>query len=206
MASRVSHTTRFSTSLVSLAVAAVITISLFLVMYAMVYRETPDIIDEPLKKIADIYLGARDITTVYEEEVPDRPDEPEPPPPDQPPPPLNEIELANTPVNMNFNTQHQVDIEVVGLSSEGEYLPIVKVAPIYPRRAQMRGIEGYCIVGYTVTETGATRSPYIVDCPNPIFKNSSLKAASKFKYKPRVVSGKPIEVNNVQNRFTFELE
>ena len=34
-----------------------------------------------------------------------------------------------------------------------EYLPIVKVNPQYPRRAQTRGIEGYVLLEYIVTKT-----------------------------------------------------
>jgi len=92
-------------------------------------------------------------------------------------------------------------------SGDGEYLPIVKVAPIYPRRAQTRGISGYCIVEYTVTKTGSIRDPFAVDCqPKGIFERASLKASEKFKYKPRVVDGEAIEVAGVQNKFTYELE
>jgi protein TonB len=92
-------------------------------------------------------------------------------------------------------------------SGDGEYLPIVKVAPIYPRRAQTRGITGYCIVEYTVTASGAIRDPKAVDCqPAGVFDAASVKAATKFKYKPRVVDGVAIEVGGVQNKFTYELE
>ena len=92
-------------------------------------------------------------------------------------------------------------------TGDGEYLPIVKVAPIYPRRAQSRGITGYCIVEYTVTTSGAIRDPKAVDCDPPgVFDSASVKASLKFKYKPRVVDGVPIEVGGVQNKFTYELE
>ena len=39
-----------------------------------------------------------------------------------------------------------------------------------------------------------------------VFERASVKAAEKFKYKPRVVDGEPIEVAGVQNKFTYELE
>ncbi|MEC7960552.1 MAG: energy transducer TonB, partial [Pseudomonadota bacterium] len=42
--------------------------------------------------------------------------------------------------------------------------------------------------------------------PKGIFERASLKAALKFKYKPRVVDGQAIEVAGVQNKFTYELE
>ncbi len=51
-------------------------------------------------------------------------------------------------------------------SGDGEYLPIVKVAPVYPRRALQRGIEGFVIVEFTVTKQGAVRDPIVVEA-NP---------------------------------------
>jgi protein TonB len=46
-----------------------------------------------------------------------------------------------------------------------------------------------------------------VDCqPSGVFERASVKAAEKFKYKPRVVDGEAIEVAGVQNKFTYELE
>ena len=92
-------------------------------------------------------------------------------------------------------------------SVDGDYLPIVKVAPVYPRRAIERGIEGYVIVMFTVTKTGAIKDPVIVEAQPPtIFNRSALAAARKFKYKPRIVNGEPIEVRGVLNKITFILE
>ena len=60
---------------------------------------------------------------------------------------------------VNMAPSSTVDVAIAGTgglsASDGEYLPIVKVAPIYPRRAQSRGVSGYCIVEYTVTTSGA---------------------------------------------------
>ena len=90
---------------------------------------------------------------------------------------------------------------------DGEYLPIVQVAAVYPRRAQLRGITGYCVVEYTVTTSGATRDPAPVECSPPgVFEASAVRAALKFKYKPRVIGGQPVEVAGVRNRFVYELE
>ena len=93
-----------------------------------------------------------------------------------------------------------------GFSSDGEYLPIVKVAPVYPRRAQTRGIEGYVLLEFIVTKTGAVRNPFVVEAKPPgIFDRAAISAALKFKYKPKVVNGEPIDVAGVRNRITFEL-
>ena len=94
-----------------------------------------------------------------------------------------------------------------GFSSDGEYLPIVKVAPVYPRRAQTRGIEGYVILEFIVTRTGSVINPVIVEAKPPgIFDRAAINAALKFKYKPKVVNGEAIDVAGVRNRITFELE
>ena len=41
-----------------------------------------------------------------------------------------------------------------------EYAPLEKKAPIYPYVTQFNGIEGYCIVQYTVTELGKVRDVF----------------------------------------------
>ena len=115
-----------------------------------------------------------------------------------------DIDVVNTAPTASVD----ISISTSGMSTgDGEYLPIVKVAPIYPRRAQTRGITGYCIVEYTVTTSGAIRDPVAVDCqPSGVFERASLKAAEKFKYKPRVVDGAPIEVAGVRHIITFWLD
>jgi len=103
--------------------------------------------------------------------------------------------------------QLQIGTGPGAVATDGEYLPIVKIAAVYPRRAQERGITGHCIVEYTVTTSGATRDPVPVDCSPPgVFEESSVKAALRFKYRPRVVDGQPVEVSGVRNEFLYELD
>lgn len=90
-------------------------------------------------------------------------------------------------------------------AADGEYLPIVRVAPQYPSRAQENGIEGYVIVEFTVTAEGTTADVIAVESSHKMFERNAVKAAQKFKFKPRVVDGDPISVAGVQNRIVFEL-
>lgn len=92
--------------------------------------------------------------------------------------------------------------------AEGEdYLPIFKVAPIYPRRAQTRGVTGSCVVEYTVNQQGRVIDPKAVDCyPMGMFESSSIKAAQKFRYIPRIVDGKRVSTPGVRNMFKYDLE
>ena len=91
-------------------------------------------------------------------------------------------------------------------ASDGDYLPIVKVAPIYPRRAAERGLSGYVIVEFTVTKFGTVVDAKVIESTNSVFNRSALKAALKFKYKPKVVDGEPIDVAGVLHKITFEME
>ncbi len=103
----------------------------------------------------------------------------------------------------------EVDIGGLGISAgEGEFLPIVKVAPVYPLSAATRGLEGECTVEYTVTTTGATRDIHVLDsrCTDSVFRRPSINAAKRFKYKPRIINGEAVEVLNVHNVFIYTLE
>lgn len=188
--------------------AFVVTTVLFVLMPALIEMADKTLDDGKRIKIVDITMPDTEIDTNVKEVKPEKPDDPEEPPPDMEQPDIDNAEVNPDAVNMTPKMTASLDIGLGGLSNaDGEYLPIVKVAPMYPRRAQSRGTEGYCIVEYTVTTTGAIRDPVAVDCePSGYFERASIKAATKFKYKPRVVDGEPIEVFGVQNKFTYELE
>ena len=78
---------------------------------------------------------------------------------------------------------------------------------IYPNRALSRGIEGFCVVQYTVTSIGTVKDPVVVEsqCSSSLFHSASVNAALKFKYKPRIMDGEAVEVPGVQNKFTYEI-
>ena len=87
-----------------------------------------------------------------------------------------------------------------------EYAPLEKKAPIYPYVTQFNGIEGYCIIQYTVTELGKVRDAFPDYCsPIGLLEGVSVDSAEKFIYQPRVVDGVPQSVSGVQNKFTFDL-
>lgn len=193
----------FLGALFGLPVAA----GLFFIMQYLIASADPQIDDKKRTKLADIHMPEREIDTNLKEQKPDKVDDPEEPPPDLDTPDVD-MDVDVDVVNIAPSAQVSLDISSSGMSTgDGEYLPIVKVAPIYPRRAQSRGISGYCIVEYTVMASGAIRDPVAVDCqPAGVFEKASVKASLKFKYKPRVVDGVAIEVGGVQNKFTYELE
>ena len=89
--------------------------------------------------------------------------------------------------------------------AEGDYLPIVRVAPVYPARALSRGLEGFVDLSFTVTTTGSVENPIVLQSTSSLFERAAIRAVLKFKYKPKVVDGEAIDVAGVRNRITFEL-
>lgn len=89
---------------------------------------------------------------------------------------------------------------------DGEYFALLKVAPIYPAEAASRGLEGYAIVEFTISETGDVIEPVIVEASHEPFAESSIETVLQFKYKPRVVDGVPVAVEGVRNRIVYVLE
>lgn len=193
--------------LVALISGVLITFSLLWVMQILIATGKKALVDE-----ADFSLG--EFIRVEREEVVQRDeDEPEPPPEvDEPPPENPETQMDDLDTSQAISIggpQGKIDISMqkgnIGLG-DGDYLPIVKVAPIYPRRAQTRGLEGQCLVEFTVTTTGTVRDAFAVECTSSLFEKASINAALKFKYKPRVVDSVPQEVPGVQHIITFKLE
>ncbi|KAA9131060.1 TonB family protein [Marinihelvus fidelis] len=167
-----------------------------------------ELIDEPRRALLDFVRVKREPTPEKKQPEVIKPPAPEKQPPrPEPtwdgPSPGPTIPLTPPPVGPVMDSRPTLD----GVFAEGDYLPIVKVAPIYPQRALSRGTEGYCTVEYTVTRQGTIRDPFVVpgQCTSSLFERASIQAALKFKYKPRVIDGQPIEVPGVQNRFRFEI-
>ncbi|WP_237057224.1 energy transducer TonB [Microbulbifer sediminum] len=194
------------------ALAVATTFGLIFTMHALIEANlgTPE--EEEQLKVADVVMPERKIETKYDTSKPDKPDEPETPPPDMPEPEFDDPNMDNA-LNMSAPST-SADLKVGGIggfASEGDYLPIVKVAPQYPRRALQRGIEGYAIVEYTVTKNGSVRDARVVEAftadgnATTIFNRAAVKSALKYKYKPRVVDGEPIEVPGVRTKISFNM-
>ncbi len=140
---------------------------------------------------------------------PDKPDDAETPP-DTPDLDMDtSVDSVNTGVEIGMApVAAEVNVGGTGgfAASDGDYLPIVKVAPIYPRRAQERGLSGYVIVEFTVTKLGTVVDARVIESTNSVFNRAAIKAALKFKYKPKVVDGEPIDVAGVLHKISFEME
>ena len=194
---------------VSLVAGVVMTFGLLWLMQILIATGKDAISDDRKFEFVDFVRVERPESIEQKKPKPKKPPEPDQPPPDIPPPQVDNVDPASGGVNIApVNISSDVNIGGIGgfENVDGEYLPIVKVAPIYPRRAQSRGLSGYCIVSFTVTKLGTVTDPKIIECSSSLFERASLRAVVKFKYKPRVVNGEPIDVPGVKHKITFEIE
>jgi len=192
--------------------AVVVTFGLFSLMVTLIAMGDAKLDKTEGRKIVDITMPDTDIDQNVKERKPEKPDEPEPEPDAPPPPEFDTPDVNPDAVNTNVG-----GVKVGGGAgfsldaADGEYLPLVRVQPQYPRRAQSRGLEGSVIVTVDVLPTGQTEncraSQGVTSKGNPttMWDRAACKAAAKFKYKPRVVDGKPVRVNGVPYKFTFEM-
>ena len=190
----------------SFGLGLVITFVLFFLMQAVIATDEARLDEGAKGKLLDFVRLEEDQELQTKQRKPKPPPPPDEPPPDMPKPDFESsdisqgVDVGAVDVDVNLN------VEGGGFSSDGEYLPIVKVNPQYPRRAQTRGIEGFVLLEYIVTKTGAVRDPVVIEAKPPgIFNRAAINAALKYKYKPKVVNGEPIDVAGVKTRITFEM-
>ncbi len=194
---------------IAIIVGTAVTFSLLWVMQYLIATGAQAITDDRTHRFVDFVRVQRQEETRTREERPERPPEPDRPPPDTPDRDMDNIDGGE---GAGFGVSapdigRDVDIGGRdGFFSDGEYMPIVQVAPQYPRRAQQRGLEGWVTLEFVVTRQGTVRDPVVIDSSSSIFERAAIEAVQRFRYRPRVIDGEPVDVPGVQFRITFELE
>jgi len=91
--------------------------------------------------------------------------------------------------------------------SDRDVIPLVRINPDYPPRAQTRGLEGYVTVQFTITATGTVKDAIVVEAqPKGIFDDAALKAIARWRYNPKVEGGVAVERVGIRTRLIFQLE
>jgi periplasmic protein TonB len=196
--------------LIAIVLAAVITLGLFFLMHSLIKSGGSALTDAPKGSVLDFVRVKKDEAVQKKERKPQKPAKPDQQPPQMQPQQMDSASPDAGTSGMDFGADVAADLSLDGglalESGDGEYLPIVRVAAVYPRRALQRGIEGFVDVEFTVTKQGSVRDPKVKQAsPEGIFEQAAMDATLKYKYKPRVVNGEPMEVSGVEVRVTFEI-
>jgi periplasmic protein TonB len=146
---------------------------------------------------------------------------PPPPPPPKTPPPPPQMKVAT---EQQVQSPTPFNIPNLGLSpgigggpflgaigggfggGDSDIIPLVRISPQYPRQAALDRIEGSVTMEFIVNPDGTVRNVRIVAANPPgVFEQAAITAALKWKFKPKVVDGKPVQQKGVQP-MVFKLE
>ncbi|MFC7331735.1 energy transducer TonB [Rhodocista pekingensis] len=199
---------RYATALLA---AILVTLALFWLMQYLIIGQTAKLDESARVKLIDFVRLQRDTQTeTKERKPPDRP-----PPPETPPePPKMSADPTAAPSGNAVNIDPgalNTGLDIAGPGAmavaDAEAIPLFRMAPQYPERAASRGIEGYVVMEFTINETGGVENIKVIEANPPgYFERSAVKAMEKWKYKPKIVDGKPVKRHGVQNKLTFELQ
>ena len=193
----------------SIVIGVVVTLSLLFVMQLLIASGKAALSEPRDRAQLDFVRVKRNENLNTEDFTPEKPPPPPEVPPETPPQEMDSVD-PNAPTINIAPPSVSADTNIGGPGgmniAEGDYLPIVRVAPVYPARALSRGLEGYVDMSFTVTTTGTVRDPIVLFSTSSLFERAATRAVLKFKYKPRVVDGIPVDVSGVKTRISFQIE
>ena len=193
----------------SIVIGVVVTLSLLFVMQLLIASGKAALSEPRDRAQLDFVRVKRNENLNTEDFTPEKPPPPPEVPPETPPQEMDNVD-PNAPTINIAPPSVSADTNIGGPGgmniAEGDYLPIVRVAPVYPARALSRGLEGYVDMSFTVTTTGTVRDPIVLFSTSSLFERAATRAVMKFKYKPRVVDGIPVDVSGVKTRISFQIE
>ena len=133
---------------------------------------------------------------------------------DEPPPPDFAMEqssdMSGGGIGISAGVDTSMSLDTGGgfsmASADGDAVPMVRVPPQYPERAQQRGIEGRVLIEFTISKSGSVKDPKVIAYePSTIFNKAALKAVSQWKYNPKIEDGKAVEQKGIRIAIPFRL-
>ena len=193
---------------IGFAVGAIVTIGLFFLMQTFISNDRASLSEGTNIRFVEFVRVIEDVQPTQRQREIDPPQPHEIPPTPVLPTDYDRGErIPWDQTNYGSVAKPRVTPDIGAHVPDGEYLPISKVEPLYPKRAAERGIEGEVILEFTVNETGSVKDPVVIESDPPgIFDRAAIQAVLKFKYRPRVIDGQAIRVEGVKHRIVFNLE
>lgn len=120
---------------------------------------------------------------------PKQPPKPQPPQPDVADPSAGAIGFNAPSINIGSTAG---SMSGPGAFRDGDATPIVRIDPKFPTQAARDGKEGWVQLSFTINEVGGVEDVKVTDAePKRIFNREAIRALRKWKYRPKMVDGKP---------------
>ena len=195
--------------IIAFGLASGVTFGLFYLMQSMIGVEG-ELDDSGKIKVVDFVRVKRTEDVKKKEREPPKKKQidDEPPPPDFAMDQSNDLSAAGIGISAGVDTS--MDIDTGGgfsmASADGDAVPMVRVPPQSPERAQQRGIEGRVLVEFTISKSGSVKNPKVIAYePSKIFNKAAIKAVSQWKYNPKIENGKAVEQKGIRIAIPFRL-
>lgn len=189
--------------------AALITFGLLFLMHALIAGSPFSLDHAKNLRVVDFVRLKRAETVEEKQRVLPQRQAPERPPPldadlsDVPKPESGSLAVAAA--------GFQPSLELAGpgfgaAASDADAVPLVRVNPQYPSRALIAGVEGWVHLEFTVSAAGTVKDVKTLDAdPRGYFEKAAQQAVLKYKYKPKVDNGTPVERPGMQIILSFKL-
>lgn len=197
--------------LVSILLGAAVTFALFSFMAFLI--SSTDRKEE--EKLENIIVEVNTTPPKSSAEQRRRVPPPPPPPPKVPPKPqAPEPEANNDTGGLTFNmpgvqlagANAGISAPGAGFGRDGDATPIVRIEPKYPIKAARDGKEGWVKLSFTINEIGGVEDVKVIDAdPKRLFDKEARRALKKWKYKPKVVDGKPLRQPGLTVQLDFKM-
>ena len=198
--------------ILSILLGAVVAFTLFVVMAKLIENTNRPAEEVPPTPVIDIVMDDVEEDTNTRNRVP-----PPPPPPPQQPPKMQPTEPEEIEPDANGFSLNVPGIDTGGMNvslggvgamrRDGEATPIVRIEPKYPVQAARDGKEGWVRLSFTINEVGGVDDVEVIEAdPKRIFDREAKRALRKWKYKPKIVEGKPQKQFNMQVQLDFKLD
>ena len=91
-------------------------------------------------------------------------------------------------------------------NSDRDAIPLVRIDPIFPRKAALLGREGQVKVKFDVNPAGEVTNVQIVQATPPrLFNKAAKKTIYQWKYRPKIIDGKPVVQKGIEVLLVFKL-
>ena len=202
--------------LAALLIGVIVTLCLFFLMQALIDSGDQRFLSSSEGQMMEFIRIKDDESLSFK----DRRKPVKPKPPKEPPPPPKLIVNKQVKPTLNKVKMEIPDIDLPTIAgggpflgnwqgnplAEGDVLPIVRIDPQWPREALVEGIEGYVVVEVTIATDGSVRGVVVVESvPKRLFDRNVIRAVLKWKFKPRIVNGVPVERKAMQT-LEFKLD
>ncbi|UZK03631.1 energy transducer TonB [Venatoribacter cucullus] len=191
----------------ALLASALFTLGLFWVMHRMVSGPAELQRPDQDRAVVDFVRLKQDSQTELKERR-----KPEPPKPQKPKLPQESVSQQDVPMqqipfkvpqvtpDLSLSQQSLLGDAVVGLGfGDSDVIPLVRMNAVYPQRALRQKIEGFVTARLQITPEGTVESVDIIEAqPRGVFEREAIRALYKYKFKPKMENGRPVEQTATQ--------